>query len=390
MDVKLLFCYTQSDENVDRLTKSLKRHFHNNIDINIANTPKSFLCIFNCIERTPDLIFFHINDDSPSNFELIKTLNQKLPYIAKLIISDIQTLLSLQNQFSNDEYLQFLIHPFSDDEFDLALNSIERQRHLAQKALKKSNYKLLLQKVEEEVNSRFHKLVEANVAKDKILSIISHDLKSPFLGLIGLSDILLFEWKNLDDSDKIGLVSDIKKTSEETLKLLEDLLEWSKCQKEKLEISIEEIKIHNLVNSSIKVNEIRAIPKGIKLHNNINNDLKINADEHMIATVFRNLISNAVKFTRPGGDIQITAKENKDSYTFCVADNGIGVDKPQIIEMFNNDNVINDTSKNRKVDRNGLGLLLCKDFVERSGGKIWLETQKGVGSKFYFTLPSQS
>ena len=164
-------------------------------------------------------------------------------------------------------------------------------------------------------------------------------------------------------------------------------MDWAKSQKEKLEISINEIKVRNLVNSSIEINEDCALPKGIKVLNRISESLKINADEHMIATVFRNLISNAVKFTRPGGSVLITAKENKKCFTFCVSDDGNGVDKPHIIDMFKNGDERNYMKNNNSAIHRGLGLLLCKDFVERSGGKIWLETQKGVGSKFFFTLP---
>lgn len=388
MGAKLFICYTQSAANIGSLKKLIGKTFTEKKNIKITCSKDIFVLSINEIDQSPYLIILDLIDDSSENIELLNAINQKAPSVVKLIISDTKNLLSIQRQVTHKEQLQFLKAPFTKDDFALAMVLAKQHGCILNQELKKGNQKCVLQEVENEVAVRFHKLIDSNEAKDKILSIISHDLKSPFLGLIGISEILLKEWHNLNETEKMKFISDIKKASEETLKLLEDLLDWAKCQKEKLEISIEEIKVHNLVNSSIKVNENRAIPKGVKVHNRVNNSLKINADKHMIATVFRNLISNAVKFARPGGDIQISAKENKNCLTFCVEDNGVGVDEPRIIEIFNNGNANPHITRNGKVDYRGLGLMLCKDFVERSGGKIWLETQKGVGSKFYFTLPN--
>ncbi len=369
------------------LMKTLKKRYNNKVNHHFTDDN---VLLFDFLEKNinPELIVLNINDVCINTVGLINAVNEIAPLSVKLIIAETKKLLWLQSQIAKKESVLFLTDTWGEDEFELMLNSAENQTKLLRNNLFEENAALLFKKVEDEVASRFDKLIDSNLAKDKILSIISHDLKSPFLGLLGLTDILLSEWNNLEDTQKIELISDARKTSEETLKLLEDLLDWGKSQKEKLEISINEIKVRNLVNTSIKVNEDCAIPKGIKVLNKISNSLKVNADEHMIATVFRNLISNAVKFTRPGGNVLITAKENKDHFTFCVSDDGTGVDKPHIIDMFNNGNRKQQTNKN-KTDHRGLGLLLCKDFVERSGGKIWLETQKGVGSKFFFTLPCQ-
>ena len=387
MDVNFIFCYTQYADNVSYLKESLKKHYPPHTNVHITQNRNSFYYDLNRYDKSPDLIILEFTNETDDHVEMIKLANVKAPLTAKLIISDIENLLTVERQISDKEHIQFLKRPYSSEDIELALAQTKRQKYLVHEAQNISNFKRLLEQVEEEVAVRFHKLVDANTAKEKIISIISHDLKSPFLGLIGLTDMLLSEWDNMTDSDKIELISDLKNTSLETLKLLEDLLDWAKGQKEKLEISIEEIKVRNLVDTSIKVSEKCAIPKGVKVHNKIKNDLKINADEHLIAVVFRNLISNAVKFTKPGGKVQITAKENKDSLTFCVADNGIGIEKTQILDLFHKENGKQQKSVNGKTIHKGLGLLLCKDFVERSGGKIWLETQKGIGSKFYFTLP---
>ena len=242
------------------------------------------------------------------------------------------------------------------------------------------------EKVEEKVIERFHKLIDANLAKDSFISIIAHDLKSPFFALLGISEILLNEWETISEQTKIELISDLHKTSDDTHKLLVTLLDWTKLQKEKLEVFIQEVNICNLVNTSLKITENNATVKGIKVKNKIKVDLKLKTDMNMIATVFRNLISNAVQYTQPGGTISISAEEGKDFGTFCIEDNGSGIDKPHILELFKQ-------GSQKKLNGNlsafkGLGLIISKDFVEKNGGQIWLETQKGKGCRFYFTLPN--
>ena len=399
MDEFTIICYSQGEKDLIPLTETLKKRCKNETDLNFINDQDSFLqALKNDITPSLNLIVLNVINTNEDTVRLINAVNLLAPSTAKLIIAKTKNLLSLQSLITQTESLHFLKDPWDEDELVLAINTAKVQSTLLKKNLAEDTTTLLFKKVEEEVAERFHELIDSNVAKDKFLSVIAHDLKSPFLGLLGLTDILLSDWEDLEETEKIKLVSDTRKTSEETLKLLEDLLGWAKTQREKLEVSINEIKVRNLVNSSIQVNQYCAIPKGIKVHNQIKNNLKVKADEHMVATVFRNLISNAVKFTRPGGDVNITAKENKNYLTFCVADNGIGIDKPDVIEMFKNSSSRKNGNGNgnlhlngiSKVGPNGLGLLLCKDFVERSGGKIWLETKKGLGSKFFFTLPCQA
>ncbi len=397
MDEFTLFCYSQENRDLIPLMETLKKWYKNEANRNFTHDKDSFLySIENFVNPSTELIVLNLKDVDHNTVRLINTVNQLAPSTVKLLIAETKNLLSLQSQISQKESLHFLRDSWNEYELELAVKAAKVQNSVLKKTLLENEANLLIKKVEEEVAVRFHELIDSNVAKDKFLSVIAHDLKSPFLGLLGLTDILLNEWNDLEESEKIKLISDTRETSKETLKFLEDLLGWTKNQKEKLEVSINEIKIHNLVNTSIQINQYCAIPKGIKVHNKINDNLKVNADEHMVATVFRNLISNAVKFTQPGGNVKITAKENKNYFTFCVADNGIGIDKPDILKLFktskshtnHNGNGHSCNNGNGKTRGHGLGLLLCKDFVERSGGKIWLETQKGVGSKFFFTLPA--
>lgn len=234
-------------------------------------------------------------------------------------------------------------------------------------------------------HGQFDQLIEANAAKDKFLSIIAHDLKSPFHALMGISEILTDNWEELSNQEKLQLINDIRNTSGNTFKLLDDLLKWAKSQKDKLEVCKEEIEIGEIVDSTLKIAENSAKLKQIDLVNSIDEKVQVFADGNMIATVFRNLITNAVKYTQPGGYINVSAFKESGNCTFCVADNGHGIDKPHILELFRygKRQKLNDNA----VDFKGLGLIICKDFVEKNGGQIWLETEKNNGSKFCFTLP---
>jgi signal transduction histidine kinase len=251
---------------------------------------------------------------------------------------------------------------------------------------KQTNFEIIDRKIEEKVNESLQKLIDANMAKDQFLSIISHDLKSPIHTILGVTEILLTDWENLTEFEKIEFITDINKTAGETHSLLVNLLEWSKIQKEKLKVTITEVNVKELVDITLNTTNNHANLKGIEVKNEICETIKVNTDKNMMATVFRNLISNAVQYTQPGGKINISALETNDECTFCVADNGSGIEKTQILDYFVKGNT-------KKINGNahvfkGFGLLICKDFVEKTGGKIWLETKKGEGSKFFFTVPA--
>ncbi len=332
--------------------------------------------------QLPIVVILDIDDNFQYPIELVSRIRQLKNNLFILAIGKASILSDLQRDNPDDFAVQFLPKPYTAENFSLAINSAIT----ATKAIQKLEHLQNSDKqIEEKVNESLQKLIDANMAKDQFLSIIAHDLKSPFQALLGVSDILLNDWDNMDDEYKLELISDIRRTSNDTYKLLTNLLEWTKIQKEKLLISIDEVNVHELVEVILKISHNHMKAKRINVKNEISNQLKVHTDENMMATVFRNLISNAVQYTQPGGKINISAFETSDGCTFCVADNGQGIEKTHILDYFKKGN-------RKKLNGNGsafkgLGLLICKDFVEKNGGEIWLETAKGQGSKFYFTVP---
>ena len=392
MDKSVVICYSHNKKNLDRLFYELDDFFGTSVNQSgFTNRVSLFSSLNNSREKIQSVII-EIEDADIETIQFINRINRIATNSVKLIIGKNENLLKIQLGCDDSSTFHYLKSPWDKTDLMLGLNSATGFYSLFNTFSEKNGSdKSLNEEIEREVSKRLKDLIEANYAKDRYLSIIAHDLKTPFLGLLGISDILLRDWDELPDDSKIELVGDIRHASEETFKLLEDLLGWARSQREKLELTINEIKIHNIVDSSIKISENNANIKGIKFQNNIHDQLKVNADERMIATVFRNLISNAVKFTSPGGNIKITAKEEQNYCTFCVADDGSGINKKDILEIFNHNglNRLNGSSRNKYSfnKTKGLGLILCKDFVERNGGKIWLETREGEGSKFYFTVP---
>jgi signal transduction histidine kinase len=389
MNKPIIVCFSQSNDNLKNLTDELYNYYGSTVDQSSFHVKESLIHSIqtNILPRQETKLFIiDANDSNTETIRFIESVNKFCPTAIKLIIAENQHIYQIRKFVACNRTFQFLRSPWTVNELIIALKSVSQNYSNLKPAFKKTRRDLSFnEKVEEKVNERLQKLIDSNRAKDSLLSLIAHDLKNPFNALVGISEILINDWHTLSEEIKLELIGDLYKTSDETYKLLVNLLEWSKLQKEKLEVTINEVRVHNLVDSTLKLAESNASVKGIKIENKIDDSITVHTDENMIATVFRNLISNAVQYTQPGGNINITAKEEKDFCTFCISDNGSGIDKPHILDIFNKGSKkkINGNAKAFK----GLGLILCKDFVEKNGGEIWLETQQGEGSKFYFTLP---
>lgn len=227
-------------------------------------------------------------------------------------------------------------------------------------------------------------LSELNATKDKFFSIIAHDLKNPFYGIMGLSEILASEEDV--DSDEIKIISkEIKELATNTYRMLENLLDWSRSQTGILEYLPQDIDLNEILEENLShLNRFAALKK-IKIISGIENNLIAFADKNMINTIFRNLISNAVKFTPAEGTIRIQNEPAPDSIVISIADNGVGMNEKTLEQIFRIDKTVNSVGTAGEKGT-GLGLLLCKEFIEKNGGKIWVESKPGIGTTFYFSL----
>jgi len=228
-------------------------------------------------------------------------------------------------------------------------------------------------------------LRQANAMKDKFFSIIAHDLKNPFNAILGYSNLLFEAYDNFDEKQRKTFIKDICEASENTFKLLQNLLEWSRTQTGNIDFNPQLVDLSQIIDENITVLKSAANNKKITLQTELSPRTNVFADENMIMAVVRNLLSNAIKFTHPQGRVYITSKNSKNIVEVCVADTGVGLSKVDLKRLFRIDDPFKTLGTNKE-QGSGLGLILCKEFVEKNGGKIWAESELGKGSKFKFTL----
>jgi len=218
-----------------------------------------------------------------------------------------------------------------------------------------------------------------------VISVIAHDLKDPMNAILSISDVLLGSWDELDNDEKRQLITDILSTSQKTFTLLEDLLVWSKVIASNFKTFRKNFSIRDIIEENLELINISAASKGIRITNCVKDDIFVNADKNMISTVFRNLISNAVRYIDAGCEVEINANSGNGFCRICISDNGHGIEAPHIKEFFNGE--VNSEGIQITDYRKGLGLVMCKDFVNRNGGRIWFESEKNKGTNFFFTVP---
>ncbi len=229
-------------------------------------------------------------------------------------------------------------------------------------------------------------LLQLNADKDRFISILGHDLKSPFNVLLGFSELLTKNIHNYD-IDKIEEFSNlINNTARNCYTLLEDILMWARAQQGSIPFKPQNLSLTDVCNDVLITLNPTANAKNIVINCLTEDHLNVFADIDMLKTVLRNLISNAVKFTNIDGVININAEQNSENITISVSDNGIGISPDNLSKLFGISEVIT-TIGTAKETGTGLGLLLCKEFVEKHGGKIWVESEVAKGSDFKFTLP---
>jgi len=242
-------------------------------------------------------------------------------------------------------------------------------------------------KSEEALRKSELELRELNAMKDKMFSIIGHDLKGNFWNFKIVFDTLWDEIFEHDPEQLKEILNSLKDAADATYNLLENLLNWARLQRGQLIFAPEKLSLKRVVNDNIKLLKSIANGKGIELKNDVHGEIEILADKNMIHTVVRNLVANALKFTKKEGSVRIMAIAGTDKVEVTVADTGVGISPENMRKLFNSDGSLSTFGTNNEKG-SGLGLILCKEFVEKSGGEIWVESIVGKGSKFKFTIPT--
>lgn len=241
-------------------------------------------------------------------------------------------------------------------------------------------------RTEIEIKIKNEQLQKLNAEKDKFFSIIAHDLKSPFNSIIGFSDLLVEQMKerDCDGVEKYAMI--IQESSNRAMDLLMNLMEWAKSQSGRMEFSPVHFDLAQLINNVVQILNDTAKQKSINITRSLTPDSKVFADKDMISTVLRNLLANAIKFTYPGGEINISVEKSNSFLVVSVSDTGVGISEDRLKKIFQIDGNFS-TPGTQKEKGTGLGLVLCREFIEKNNGKIWVKSKLEKGSVFYFTLP---
>ncbi len=239
---------------------------------------------------------------------------------------------------------------------------------------------------EKELRNSAEELRELNAMKDKFFSIIAHDLRGPFSSIVGFSDLLVSQIKQNELDHIEQYATSILESSHLTMDLLTNLLEWSRSETGRMDFKPKEIDLIATINTSIELLRPIAEEKSINIKPISANKTMVVADASLLSTIFRNLISNALKFTHENGEVKVDLQKKATEWLIKVIDTGVGISKEKIEKLFRIDQNLS-TLGTHKEKGTGLGLVLCKEFVEKHGGKIWVNSEENKGSEFCFTLP---
>jgi signal transduction histidine kinase len=309
-----------------------------------------------------------------------KNYNQtELPVIFISATTDEHKIIEALKYGAND----FISKPFSEITLKIKVkNLLQLQQsgmHLAENLKIQEEQNLQLQKYANELS-------QINKEKDLFVSILVHDLKNPFHAILGFSDLLLINLKNYDKEKIEKHLKLINEVSSQTYHLLEDLILWSKSQAGRIPFQPQKVVLSEICNEVVGILNYQSLAKQIKITILNVEQINIMADVNMLKTILRNLVSNAIKFTNQNGEIKISAEKDKTHTTIIVSDNGVGIDEKTQSKLFISQQTYS-TKGTASEKGTGLGLLLCMNFVENHGGKIWVESEVGKGSDFKFTMP---
>jgi two-component system, sensor histidine kinase and response regulator len=392
MGERVILCIDDEPIVLDSLKEQIQQGFQGDFLIETAESGDEALEIFDELTENGTEIPIIIADFIMPGMKgdaLLTKIHDLKPKAKKILLTGQASIEGVSNAVNKANLYRFISKPWEKDDLILTLKEALKSFEQDKTILRQNEELLELNaNLEIKVEQRTKELYELNATKDKFFSIIAHDLKNPFNTLMGFTELML---DNLNDftSDKLHEIIEILHvTSKQSYALLENLLEWARTQTGRMDMKPENIDVNNLVEENISLLKNQAVKKKIVLVNNVPAKTSAFADPNMINTVVRNLISNAIKYTNENGRIICNSSVIDKKLQIEISDTGIGI-KPQNLDKLFRIDVNFSTHGTADEGGTGLGLILCKDFINRNEGEIWVESTFGEGSAFKFTLPMQ-
>ncbi len=364
----------------------------------LIESEKKFRQLFNTI-NDPIIVFIY-NSAQPHNSKIVLANDTAFEFFKyskeEFIMMDFDKLSNseksthdgtFQTKLENLEKFETIFYSKDGEELSIELNP-HKFVFEGEDALIIIVRDITARKLNEEKEKLFtEKLLLINSDKDKLFSIIAHDLRNPFVALLSVTDLLDTQWETLTEDEKRTLISHIHKAADNTHTLLNNLLLWARNQKNMIEFNPELINLDQMLNQCSNYFESIASKKSITIDIKIAPETTIFADKNIIDIVFRNLISNALKFTNHHGEIVVSAVCDSTKTLICFSDNGVGMDESIMENLFSLGNISSSPGTDQEKGT-GLGLLLSKEFVEKNFGVFDVQSKLGEGTKIFVTLPS--
>lgn len=351
----------------------------------------------------PLLICDHIMPDMKGD-ELLRRIHQQFPATLKIMLTGQADMQAVTNALNSADLYRYIAKPWEPTDLIMtvkeALRRYDQEQQLAEQnrllrdlnqgleeQVRDRTAELEVQKAELEQKNR--QLRDVNASKDTFFSIIAHDLKNPFTSLLGYTDLILEQFDHYQPEELRADVEHLQASAKQVYALLKNLLAWARIQRGTMAYRPTTIDLAELIQTTIFMFAATAKQKSVKLKSDVHSPCLARGDYHMIDTVIRNLVSNALKFTPSGGRVMITAQAASDSVQVAVSDTGVGIPDTALADLFRIDRH-HSTPGTHGEEGTGLGLILCRELIDKNQGTLRVESTVGTGTTFSVTLPSAS
>jgi two-component system, sensor histidine kinase and response regulator len=392
MKKPVILCVDDESIITDALKDQLQKSFGKEFTIEISDSGDDaleyYLELMDDMQEAPVVIADYIMPGMKGD-ELLVKISQKNHSCKTILLTGQASLDGVANAVNNANLYRYISKPWNKDDLVLtikeALKSYQQEKIILEqnKALAELNKSL-----EAKVEERTVQLQRLNATKDKFFSIIAHDLKNPFNSMLGFSKYMLESLDEIEKEDRILMLQAMVDAADNGYKLLENLLEWARAQTGHLKWYPEAIFLEAIVSETKDLLKNALDAKRITLNIDLPMHFEVFADGNMITALIRNLLSNAIKYSYEGGAISIRGEDKARSIQICIKDSGIGIKEENIEKLFKIDAGFS-TNGTAQESGTGLGLILCKEFVERNKGDIWVMSEYGKGSTFCFSIPKK-